>query len=678
MPLRYPEAGLQTGVSWAYGTTHSHGWDWAHHAGRVVRRGRRRLRGGGAGVRRAAGARLHRHRPGRAGEGHARPCPSTGRRHGDPAPPNCRRLADKRRPPRSPSSPRFRGASPRTGLGCAGGAGSGTPGRCSTPCRSSRPPSAWSGSTRSPRRSRSRRSRTRGSSPSCTRSGAPARSGRRGLETRPPRRWRRACWATCSAMTSATSSATPGSPSSGAAWASGSSAKAEPCWWLPAAAACTASAWAQPSRSSRRPTASRTCCSRCDRTRWASRPSRTTRSRAPHGASAAGCPRRCAPPWTRRAPQLREHRAVPGAQRCLWMGSLAAVAFDVVIAGGGFGGLYAARRLERRLPRHSARITVVSDLNFLLYTPLLPGAAAGTLEPRHVVVPIREELEWAELELGRVTGADPAVNEVYVRTLDERAIGFKTLADAIGVRNRALLNLEIAESLPDDASRREYLTFVFVGAGYAGVEGIAELQDYVSDILDDYPRCRAVGTRWVLVEALDQIMPEVSKGLAEFATRELRGRGLHNVWAIGDAAAVPDPAKRRQQPTPPTCQHAIRQGRVVGENVAASLVGRKTRPFRYRTLGVFVDMGRNKAVASILGIPLRGFPAWFAARTYHLAMMPGFARRVRLGADWAVGLLFGRASAELGQLGHPPALRDYLDEEATPPAEDPGQRTADA
>jgi NADH dehydrogenase len=155
----------------------------------------------------------------------------------------------------------------------------------------------------------------------------------------------------------------------------------------------------------------------------------------------------------------------------------------------------------------------------------------------------------------------------------------------------------------------------------------------------------------------------------------MRVRGLHNVWAIGDAAAVPDPAKGRKQPTPPTCQHAIRQGRVVGENVAASLAGRKTRPFRYRTLGVFVDMGRNKAVASILGIPLRGFPAWFAARTYHLAMMPGMARRIRLGVDWAVGLLFGRASAELGQLGHPPALRDYLDEE---PAPDPGQRAGDA
>jgi NADH dehydrogenase len=427
----------------------------------------------------------------------------------------------------------------------------------------------------------------------------------------------------------------------------------------------------------------------------------------------------------------------------------------VVIAGGGFGGLYAARRLERRLPRHSARITVVSDVNFLLYTPLLPGAAAGTLEPRHVVVPLREELEWADLILGRVTGADPGVNEVYVRTLDERdetlrydqfivaigsvsrvlpvpglaehAMGFKTLADAIALRNQALLYLEIAESLPDDASRREYLTFVFVGAGYAGVEGIAELQDYINDAVDRYPRCRVAGTRWIIVEALDQIMPEIPKSLAEFASRELRSRGIElrtgtrlesveedaallstgeriptrtvcwtagvkppaivrqlglpvsdagrievdatmrvrgwdNAWAIGDAAAVPDPAKSRKAPTPPTAQHAIRQGRVVGENVAAVLAGRKPRPFRYRTLGVFVDLGQHKAVATMLGLRLRGFPAWFAARTYHLAMMPGIGRRVRLGIDWAVGLVFGRASAELGQLGHPPSLGTYLDD----------------
>jgi NADH dehydrogenase len=307
--------------------------------------------------------------------------------------------------------------------------------------------------------------------------------------------------------------------------------------------------------------------------------------------------------------------------------------------------------------------------------------------------------------------------------LAEHGLGFKTLADAIALRNRALLNLEIAESLPDDEARRAYLTFVFVGAGYAGLEGIAELQDYVSDVIDRYPRCRIVGTRFVLVEARERVMPEIPASLAEFATRELRGRGMEiltettlasaeqdavtlstgeriatrllcwtagvrpapvvgqlglplgpggrievdptmrvagssNVWAIGDAAAVPDPAKRRQTPSPPTCQHAIRQGRRVAENVAATLGGRKPQPFRYRTLGVFVDMGQHKAVATILGLRLRGFPAWFAARTYHLAMMPGLVRKIRLAADWTVGLLFGRASAELGQLGHPPVLTD--------------------
>jgi len=421
------------------------------------------------------------------------------------------------------------------------------------------------------------------------------------------------------------------------------------------------------------------------------------------------------------------------------------VANDVVIAGGGFGGLYAARSFERRLPRHSARITLVSDVNYMLYTPLLPGAASGSLEPRHVVVPLREELDWTEIQLGRVESADPGRQELTVRTIDgreeilhydqlivslgsvsrvlpvtglaEHALGFKTLADAIALRNRALLHLEIAESLPDEDSRREYLTFVFVGAGYAGLEGLAEMQDYVADVMDRYPRSRLVGARFVLVEARDRVMPEIPAPLAEFASRELRRRGIEirtntmldsmdersatlstgeriaartvcwtagvkppavvgrlglplvngridvdatmrvngheNVWAIGDAAAVPDPAKRRREPTPPTAQHAIRQGRRVAENVAAAISGGKPKPFRYRTLGVFVDMGQHQAVAQVIGVPLRGFPAWFAARTYPLVMMPGLARRVRLAVDWTSGLVFGRASADLGQLGHP-------------------------
>jgi NADH:ubiquinone reductase (H+-translocating) len=430
------------------------------------------------------------------------------------------------------------------------------------------------------------------------------------------------------------------------------------------------------------------------------------------------------------------------------------VAWNIVIAGGGFGGLYAARRLERLLPRHSARITLVSETNFLLYTPLLPGAAAGTLEPRHVVIPLREELNWTDMRLARVTGADPALSELHVQMLDgrehairydhlivslgsvsrvlpvpglaEHGVGFKTLSEAIALRNRALLNLEIAESLDDAEERRGYLTFVFVGAGYAGVEGIAELQDYVADVLDRYPRCRLDGTRWILVEAMDRIMPEIPPSLAEFAARELRARGIEvrtgtrldsldessatlstgeripartvcwttgvkppavvrelglplgddgrivvdrtlrvagheTVWAIGDDAAVPDPARSGQAPTPPTAQHGLRQGRLVARNVAASLGHGQLRPFRYKTRGVFVDLGRNKAVANMMGVKLSGFPAWFAARTYHLLMMPGTARRLRLMADWTVGLFFGRASAELGQLGHPPSLGEYLE-----------------
>ena len=273
---------------------------------------------------------------------------------------------------------------------------------------------------------------------------------------------------------------------------------------------------------------------------------------------------------------------------------------------------------------------------------------------------------------------------------------------------------------------------MFVGGGYAGVEGIAELQDYVADLLERYPRCRLDGTRWILVEAEDRIMQEIPLSLAEVAMRELRGRGIEirtgtrlermdeRTRHAHDRRDGPRPHRRldhrgqarpggprarpaadRRRPhrggrhdagararerlgdrrrrrgarpgqaaassrarRPPSTRSA--RARWWRDNVAATLSGGKLRRFRYRTLGVFVDMGQHKAVATMLGVRLRGFPAWFAARTYHLMAMPGTARRLRLMADWTVGLFFGRASAELGQLGHPPSLATLLREPRRP------------
>ncbi len=421
----------------------------------------------------------------------------------------------------------------------------------------------------------------------------------------------------------------------------------------------------------------------------------------------------------------------------------------VVIAGGGFGGYYAAKALEQHAP-HDVEITLVNDVNYLLYTPLLPGAAAGTLEPRHVVMPLRERLKRAELRVGWVVGGDPEQRIVEVKLLSgevarlpydqlivalgsisrtapvpgltQHGMGFKTIAEAIALRNRLMRHLEVAEELEDDELRREYLGFVFVGGGYAGAEAIAELQDCAQDALVRYPRCRATGTRWTLVEAAPRIMGELSERLAGSASELLAKRGIDvrvntqlsevtdrsvvlstgetvpcrtvcwtagvrgnpvverfglplergrvrcdehlavpgapGVWAVGDVAAVPDPA-RPGQAFPPTAQHAIRQGKLVGRNVARALMGESPQAFRFKTLGAFADLGRHKAVASLMGIPVRGLLAWSIGRFYHLAWIPGVSRKWRLAADWTVEFLFARDTAELGTLGHPLALEEH-------------------
>jgi NADH dehydrogenase len=422
------------------------------------------------------------------------------------------------------------------------------------------------------------------------------------------------------------------------------------------------------------------------------------------------------------------------------------MAWNVVIAGGGFGGAAAARGLERAMPRQSARLTLVNETNFMLYTPFLPEAAAGTLEPRHVVTPLRDILKRTYLRLGSIVAHDPAAKTVELRAkygdietipydqlllslgsvsrvlpvpgLAEHAVGFKGLADAIYLRNHVVETLEEANATEDPARRDEMLTYVFVGGGYAGLEALAELQDFAADAMESYPRARLHGMRWVLVEATGRVLPEIDTELAAYALRELRGRGIDIrlettleevgpssarlssgetlptrtvVWTAGVAPqpilkdlslpldergrvpvdrclrvvgmdsvwAIGDCAAApdpRGGLCPPTAQHAVRQGPVAARNIAAELGVGSPSPFEYRGEASFVNLGRYKAVGRIGTRTFRGFPAWWLARTYHMSQIPGGARKARAVLDWTASLPFGRDISELGTIGHPKRL----------------------
>jgi NADH dehydrogenase len=405
-----------------------------------------------------------------------------------------------------------------------------------------------------------------------------------------------------------------------------------------------------------------------------------------------------------------------------------------LVLGGGFAGGYVARLLGK------AGATIVSPENFMLYTPMLPEAASGTLEPRHVVVPLRLMCPHAELLLGHATAVEEETQLVHVVTehgeldvgyehlvvalgaipralpipgLSEHGLGFKSLADAIYLRNHVLRELEAAAASPDEAER--HLTFVFIGAGYAGVEALAELADLVRDALRYYPELRDPPQRWVLVDAAPKILPEIPARLGEYAARELERRGVdirvsttlesvdadgavlsdgtrfethtlvwtagvkahprlaelglpldergrivvgptlrvegrENVWALGDGARVPNEATP-DHPDPPTCQHALRQARRLAKNLRG-----ETKPYRYRMLGQVATLGRYKGIADVLGLRLRGFPGWFVTRTYHLFQLPLVSRKLRVVTDWTVALFFRRDIAELSMLGRPVPL----------------------
>jgi len=408
-----------------------------------------------------------------------------------------------------------------------------------------------------------------------------------------------------------------------------------------------------------------------------------------------------------------------------------------LVLGGGFAGGYVARLLGRR------GATIVSPENFMLYTPMLPEAASGTLEPRHVVVPLRMMCPRAELILGRATAVDTERRRVTVETEDddviavrysnlvvalgavsrtlpipglaEHALGFKSLADAIQLRNHVLRRLEAAASAASEGRQRRELTFVFVGAGYAGVEALAELADLVRDALRYYRTLRETPQHWVLVDAAPKILPEIPSKLGDYAARELERRGVDIrvgttlesvephaavlsdgtriltgtvVWTAGvranplneqlgipvddrgrivvDASlrvegrehvwALGDGARVPNEATPgqydpPTCQHALRQARRLAKNLTG-----EARPYRYRMLGQVATLGRYKGIAEVLRLRLRGFPGWFVTRTYHLYQLPLLTRKLRVVVDWTTALFFRRDIAELGMLGHPERL----------------------
>ncbi len=407
----------------------------------------------------------------------------------------------------------------------------------------------------------------------------------------------------------------------------------------------------------------------------------------------------------------------------------------VLVLGGGFAGAYVARELGAR------GATVVSRENFMLYTPLLPEAASGTLEPRHCVVPLRPMCPHAELILGRATAIDLDAQTAEVETdegtqsiawqelvlalgavprtlpvpgLSEHALSFKSLADAINLRNHVLHQLEAADAALEEEERARRLTFVFVGAGYAGVEALAELSDLAEDALRFYPRLRSTPRRWVLVDAAPRILPEIPPPLGDYAAAELRKRGveihvdttLGSVSAdeavLGDGTRIPTntlvwtagvapnpllrewslpldekgrveadellrvrghehvwtlgdcarvPNTRSDSPDPPTCQHALRQARRLSRNLAGP-----PKPYGYRMLGQVATLGRHKGIAEVLGLRLHGFAGWWVTRSYHLYQLPLAQRKLRVVVDWTVSLFFRRDIAELGQLGHPEKL----------------------
>ncbi len=405
----------------------------------------------------------------------------------------------------------------------------------------------------------------------------------------------------------------------------------------------------------------------------------------------------------------------------------------IVILGGGFGGLYTALEIERTIARDpDVDVTLVNHDNFFLFTPMLHEVAASDLDMTHIVNPIRKLLKRVQFFQGDVErvyldekrievshgtdhhhheleydhliiGVGNTTNYYNLPGLEENALTMKSLGDAIFLRNRLIQNMEEADFECTHA-RTPLMTIVVAGGGFAGVETIAAVNDFLREAIPFYNNLQERDLRIVLVHSGAVILPELSEKLGAYAGSKLTERGVEirlntrvlgyrngivelsdgsnvatntlvwtagtaphpildtvpcrkergrlatneymevldwpGVWAVGDCASIPDP--RTGKPYPPTAQHALRQGRVLARNMCAAIRGGVKKPFIFSTLGQLAAIGKRTGVAQMFGFNFSGFVAWWLWRTIYLSKLPRFEKKCRVALDWSLDLLFSK------------------------------------
>jgi NADH:ubiquinone reductase (H+-translocating) len=438
----------------------------------------------------------------------------------------------------------------------------------------------------------------------------------------------------------------------------------------------------------------------------------------------------------------------------------------IVVLGGGFAGIYTARHLEKVFGRrNNIQVFLVSSDNFLLMTPLLFEVCSGKLDTSACSVTIREFLRRVEfveatvesIDLDRravllsAEGAGPRELQYDHLVLalgsmsntrhipgSELAFTFKTLADALLLRNHVIERMERAETESDPAVRRRQLTFVVIGGGLVGAEVFGELTAFMDEIVRYYPRIRRDEIGLHLLQAGDRIMPEISETLANYSTRVLslrsgvrirtnasveritqgrvhlkdevleastiilsagitpspivarlplekdrRGKLIVDgtmqckqrpeIWAAGDCASIPD---AEGKPYPELAQHAMREAKVLAENIYATIHDRPLKPFVYKSKGIMASLGQHRGIAATMGIPLRGFTAWWIRRSYYLLVIPRMAQRIRLVFEWTLALFFAPPLSKLDLRTEREMLLRYKDPESPAQGSPPGKSDA--